>query len=402
MSHATYQRRFDGIHYETGSVHNLLACTDLVMPHTRTAPSEALLLGLSGGITFGYFSFAYEALDPFVALLTRNTFNPFESMLDRLGAIRTVKQTTSADKAEANLLAALEGGAPALVWADRYSMPYFVYDGSLGDMYEMIPVLVLDFDADERIATVVDSSRVPMQVDAGALSAARARVKKEKYRLVSITGLVHDKLAANVKAAMQASIASFTESPVKGYAGNFGFAAYQRWAEVLTNAKDKNSWERVFPPGRFMYSALASAFERIELFGTGGSASRPLYADFLDEAAMILERDDLRESAAQFRALASEWEALAKVLLPDEIAAFKRTRELLLHKRDLYFEQGGAAAEGIRETNARLVEIRASMDNEFPLDEGALEAFKENLRSQILRLHDEEQKAISNLNAMLS
>jgi hypothetical protein len=96
--------QFDGLHYETGSVHNILALQGIQMPHTRSAPSEALLLGLSGGITFGYFSFAYKGLDPHVALPTKNTFAPLEKLFDRLGVVRTVKQTTDSSKAERNLI----------------------------------------------------------------------------------------------------------------------------------------------------------------------------------------------------------------------------------------------------------------------------------------------------------
>jgi hypothetical protein len=402
MTASSVRREFDGIHYETGNVHNLLSCLDFRMPHSNAAPSEALLLGLSGGITFGYFSFAYKGLDPFVALLTRNTFDPFETMLDRLGAVRTVKQTANAGRAEQNLLAALEAGGPALVWADRYSMPYFVYDGGLGDMYEMAPVLVLDFDTRGRSASIVDRSRVPLQVSAEALSSARARVKKDRFRLLTITGLVHEKLAANVQAALQASIKAFSGSPVKGYASNFGFAAYQRWADVLFNSKDKQSWDKVFPSGRFMYSALASAFERIELFGTGGAASRPLFAAFLEEAAVILERDDLRESAAQFHELAPAWGALGRALLPEEIAPFKQTRELLLQKRDLFYEQGGAAADQIRGIHTQLAQIRSSMESAFPLNASALVEFKENLRTHILGVHNQEFKAITSLGEILA
>ncbi|MBN1449981.1 MAG: hypothetical protein JW963_03125 [Anaerolineales bacterium] len=47
--------KFNGRHWETGSVHNALALQGVVAPHTGQPFSEALLLGVSGGITFGYF-----------------------------------------------------------------------------------------------------------------------------------------------------------------------------------------------------------------------------------------------------------------------------------------------------------------------------------------------------------
>jgi hypothetical protein len=389
-------KHFDGIHYETGSVHNALAYQGLKMPHTKSAPSEALLLGLSGGITFGYFSFAYKGYDPHVALLTRNTFSPFETMLNRLGAVQNLKQTTDSAKAEKNLLDALESGQPALVWANRMEMKYSTYDGSLGpDMYEMIPVVV--YGVDNKFVYIADQSRAALKVSIKDFTNARGRVKKEKYKLMTITVPAFDKLAQNVDAAIRASIKSFFTSPVKGYASNFGFAAYQRWADVLFNDKDKQSWNKIFPAGRNMFAGLTSAFERIELFGTGGSASRPLYADFLDEASSLLNRPALRDAAKQFRALEPAWQSLCLALLPDSIAPFKEARQLLIQKRDAFLEKGAGASAEVKKIHARLERIRTAMGKKFPLVGEKETSFKENLRDHILQVYDLEHKAVTAL-----
>ncbi len=389
-------KHFDGIHYETGSVHNALAYQGMKMPHTKSAPSEALLLGLSGGITFGYFSFAYKGFDPHVALLTRNTFNPFETMLNRLGAVQNLKQTTDSAKAEKNLLDALENGQPALVWANRMEMKYSTYDGSLGpDMYEMIPVVV--YGVDKGYVHIADQSRTSLKVSIKDFTKARARVKKEKFRMMTITVPAFDKLAQNVDAAIRASVKSFFTSPVKGYASNFGFAAYQRWADVLFNDKDKQSWNKIFPAGRKMFAGLTSAFERIELFGTGGYASRPMFADFLDEASVILDRPTLRDASKNFRAVVPAWEALCLALLPDTIAPFKEARQLLIQKRDAFLEKGAGASAEIRKIHARLEKIRISMEKKFPLIGEKETSFKENLRDHILQVYDLEHKAVTAL-----
>lgn len=389
-------KHFDGIHYETGSVHNALAYQGVKMPHTKSAPSEALLLGLSGGITFGYFSFAYKGFDPHVALLTRNTFKPFETMLNRLGAVQNLKQTTDSAKAEKNLLDALESGQPAFVWANRMEMKYSTYDGSLGpDMYEMIPVVV--YGVDKGYVHIADQSRAALKVSIKDFTKARARVKKEKFRMMTITVPAFDKLAQNVDAAIRASVKSFFTSPIKGYASNFGFAAYQRWADILFNDKDKQSWNKIFPAGRSMFAGLISSFERIELFGTGGHASRPMFADFLDEASAILGRPALRDASKHFRAVAPAWEALCLALLPDSIALFKEARQLLIQKRDAFLEKGAGASAEIRKIHARLEKIRASMEKKFPFVGEKEIRFKENLRDHILQVYDLEHKAVTAL-----
>lgn len=391
--------QFDGIHYETGSVRNLLALQGVRMPHTQAPPSEGLLLGLSGGITFGYFSFAYQGYDPFVALLTRNTFDPLEQLFDRLGASRTVRQTTNPAKAEQNLAEALAVGQPVLVWADRFSLPYCPDEGLLGEgMYEMIPMVVFGYDAGGGVVQIADQSRRPLQVSAASLAQARGRVKKERFRQVTLSLPSFDKLAQGVAAGLRACYQSFHTSPVKGHAGNFGLAAYRRWAGVLVGDQDKQRWSKVFPPGRALFSALTSAFERIELFGTGGAASRPLYADFLEEAGLILGQPDLSAAAAQFRALGLLWTDLGRALLPDEQPLFKEARLLLLQKRDLFWEHGQAAVAEIAQINARLRAIRSAMETDFPLSPAEATALKHGLHEHVLRLHDAEKVALDLIN----
>jgi hypothetical protein len=390
--------QFDGLHYETGSVRNLFALQGIHMPHTGSPPSEALLLGLSGGVTFGYFSFAYKGIDPFVALLTRNTFDPLENLFNRMGVVRTVKQTTDEAKAEKNLADALDNGQPVLVWADRFSLPYHTDDGLLGEgMYEMTPLVVFARDSRDGTAQIADGSRRPLQVSGSDLARARGRVKKDKYRLMTLSLPSFDKLNSGVISGIRASIQSFHNVPMKGYARNFGFAAFERWADVLTSDKDKQSWSKVFPAGKPMYAGLVSAFDRIELFGTGGAASRPLFADFLQEASLLLEKPALRASAARFREVGTSWSRLSKALLPDDVPAFRETRQLMLSRQDLYWERGAAAKEEIVHINDRLKEIRSSMETGFPLSSEEGIALKQNLRDQILRIHDAEKEAINEL-----
>ena len=116
--------QFTGRHYETGSIHNALAVQGVKDPHTGKPYSEALLLGISGGIAFGYFTFEYKGYLPHVAMLPRNTFSPFTTMLERLGIAQDIQQTNKADIAEKNLVHVLESGLYPLVWADQFSLSY--------------------------------------------------------------------------------------------------------------------------------------------------------------------------------------------------------------------------------------------------------------------------------------
>src|SRR5215510_8948921 len=102
--------QFNGRHYETGSIYNALALQGVKAPHTGKPYSEALLLGVSGGIAFGYFTFEYKGYLPHVAMLTRNKFSPFNTILERLGIAQDIQQTSKAEIAEKNLVSDLESG----------------------------------------------------------------------------------------------------------------------------------------------------------------------------------------------------------------------------------------------------------------------------------------------------
>ncbi len=82
---------FIGTHWETGSIANTLAHRGVTAPHTGQPYSEALLMGVGGGAVMGYFSFAYEGYDPQARILTRNTFDPWDALLSRLGVVQHVQ-----------------------------------------------------------------------------------------------------------------------------------------------------------------------------------------------------------------------------------------------------------------------------------------------------------------------
>jgi hypothetical protein len=132
---------FAGEYWETASITHALAYRGVVAPHTNQALSEALLLGISGGIAIGYFSFAYEGYEPHVALLTRNTFDPMDTIFTRLAIPQEVHHTSNKKTAIKTLITLLEHGDAPLVWADVFCLPYNTM-GFDEAMWAMMPVIV--------------------------------------------------------------------------------------------------------------------------------------------------------------------------------------------------------------------------------------------------------------------
>jgi len=393
--------QFNGRHYETGVIHNALAYQGFKAPHTKQPLSEALLMGISGGAVFGYFTFDYKGYDPHVVLLTRNTFDPLNTLLERLAIPQDWLQTSDARKGERNLIEVLESGRPAIVWADIFSLPYNRLPADK-NWWGMLPLLVYGYENGQ--AHIADRSSQPLTVKAEELAQARARVKDDKFRILALGKPDMSKLPAAVQKGIWQTINLYTEAPPKGARDNFGFAAYRKWAAMLTNTRNKQSWERLFAPGPRMYAALAGGMGQPGTFGWAMTAvaDRVLYADFLDEAAQILKKPQLKTAAEQFRASSGAWRELALASLPDEIPLFKESRELARRKHELFIEHGSAARAEIEQIETRLRDIRAGVSQNFPLTHAEAAALRERLSQQVLRVHNIEVKAIELLQTAMA
>lgn len=384
--------QFTGKHYETGSLHNMLTYDGYDI-------SEALLLGISGGITVGYFSFAYEGYDPHVALLTRNTFDPFSRMMERMGIAQDVQQTTSMNKAQQNLDAALESGSPALVWVDMFSLPYHFSDRD-DDMQMMIPVVV--YGSDDSTIYIADRANVPFEIPADDFLAARGIVKKTRYKLITIDDVNLSRVASAIEQGLHDTVRLFNgDVPVKPAAKSIGYNGMTRWANCLTKRSDRQSWQKIFPLGRAMYAGLLTTFTSIEI-SNGTGAERARFADCLDEAAVILNRPALHEVALGYRELAPAWSALAEAHLPDDVPRFAEARDLVQQDAQLFVEQGQAANAERERIHERLRAIRHSIDDDFPLSADDAANLREALATQVLALRDREQAKIDALQAALA
>jgi hypothetical protein len=390
--------QFAGAHWETGTVRNHYAYRGVVAPHTGEPYSEALLLGVSGGLVFGYFNFIYQGMDPQCNLLTRNTFDPWDTMLSRLGVVQDRIQTASAARATQALKETLESGVPAIVWADMWSLPYNGLTSQDG-MWWMAPVLVYGYEEDAGAAYLADRAQVPLKTTTDALAAARGRVKKDKHRLITLASPEPAKLAAAVRAGIWDTIRLFTEKPPKGSKNNFGLAAYRFWAKNLSDPRARLSWEKQFPAGLPMVAGLTSAYEYGFLFGKGEAedGERGMYADFLGEAAVILDAPGLSEAAASFREAGAAWGVLAQALLPDGTTPFGETRALMRRRHQLFLAEGNASLAERTALSEQLATLRQQISEAFPLGAATVTAHRERIADAVMAIHDVEARAIEQL-----
>lgn len=364
---------FVGRHYETGTIANAMAVAG-------AGVSEALALGASGGIAFGYFVFEYTGQLPHVALLPRNTFSPFERALDNLGIRREVRETTNPTKGEENLRRALDGGSPTLVWADMFSLPWSATPDC--GMWFMRPLLVVGSTADGFM--VVDRPGHPREISAEALAAARGKVKKERYRVMELGQPDVELMKERLPSAIETCVALFLDRPPAGAVTNFGIAGMRHFSKMVADENSVKGWGRTFPPGPRLSQALAGrpgqpgVWNWIETWGTAPGADRGTYAAFLREAAEILGQPELNEIAMEFLRSGELWKGLAETALPDRVPGVSNLRALY---------RGAGDAASIREL---LAEIEEPLGQAGP-------AIREEMALRALEIADLEERAARKL-----
>lgn len=392
--------QFEGKYWDTASIRSALDYQGAKAPHSGEPYSEAMLLGISGGITFGYFTFHYQGYDPQVNLLTRNTFDPMERIFDRLKLPRDSRRSTSANKGRQNLIEALEEGLAPIASPDGSLLPYNALPYDEANWYTL-PLVIYGYEPEKGEAYISDRSRVSLTVSTDELDQARARIKKDRHGLLLLGQPDEAALADAIRQGLDDCVKLMTEKPPKGSAKNFGLRALQHWAEMLAK-KSRGSWTKEYPTGRPLLAALTSAYTFLgPAFGKTMGAERDIYADFLDEAAQVLNSSPLSEVAAKYRESAAAWEALLNSLLPADRPMLGVARELIDRKTVLFIESGAAQLDEIIACYQQQEALKVEAENDFPLSDGEILDLRADIRDKVLQARDAEEAAIMALKAAI-
>ena len=391
-------QQFGGAHSETAALKNVLAQAGVRAPHTGRPYTEALLLGLGGGVGAGYVVF--EMCDgTWLSLgarhLWQNTGPDFlQKIGKRLGATVTVRESGGPKTAEANLKEALEKGRPAITWGSLAGMSYY---GLSADLLKMSGHVFVVYGWNERGNRICidDRSIAAWHVTPQELTRSRAAITSLKNRIMTVTA---PKKTADLKSAIIAGIGDCCHEMLDSPIRNFGLSSLAKWAELLTDTKGAKGWPKLFRPGLPLYRALLATFHSIETAGTGGGAFRPLYADFLDEAATVMGKaaqPGFAAAAAQYRRAAKHWSSLAQAALPDGVDLLCEAREVTAAKYQLFTARGPAAASQMQKINRRLAAIEAEAAKNFPLNAKQTRALCDELSGHVRKIYEAEEKALA-------
>jgi hypothetical protein len=193
----------------------------------------------------------------------------------------------------------------------------------------------------------------------------------------------------------------FHSKGAPGLPGNFGLSGLRKWANALSSTKGEKSWAKQFAPGARMFAGLTTGYRFLEVWFTGGNGARGTYAQFLDEAADVLQKAELKEAAQRFRESAGLWAKLSESLLPNDIAPFKEARDLYNRDYHLFMTKGSDSIEERQKILARLDWLRGEMAKDFPLSERESLQMRRDLSEQVMAIHDVEQSAVNILEQVL-
>jgi len=384
---------------EAGVLWSALGQAGVTAAGTGKPPSEALLFGIGGGIGLGYF--VYESGDyTSLFIATRITTNEtpqagfLHTICERVGVKTEILTATSAVAAEKKLRAALDEGQPVLAWVDARKLPY-PYPAAT---YHAL--MVSEYNEMQGMYQVADRIEGKITLSPQELTAARQGEGAPKFRGLAVTTggeIKENQLRIAMKQGILDCVGQMREGfGPSNFRSNFGLQALEKWAGLLTDSKDKRGWPRFFPAGPRLFDTLLVAYEQIEHRGEGG-ALRPLYANYLEEAASWLQQPSLVEVAEKFRASAERWRELSAALLPDDVPALKEARDLTDRRQVLFFEQGRAAQEQMQSLSARLEELRRQIGRAFPLGKSGTEDLLEEIRRRVVAVYQTEQEAVSTM-----
>ena len=293
-----------GVDGDIAAIANVLANLGVVAPHTGEPLTEAMVLGVGGGLGAGYILWEFDSHQFRSRVLTLGFRRQWQypdrwarGTAERLGLHAELHETGGAKGAAAALDAQLEKGLPAIAWIDTYTLGHR-NEPEWRDGYGGDPLIVYERTGDSY--AIDDRSDKRITVSAERLAAARARVGSYKHRLITIDPERIE--LVDLRPAVEEGLRLQVEH-LGSKSDSFSLPAWRKWARMTTDTRNKKGWPTVFADGHGVGSLRASIYAN----AAHGAHLRGLYADFLDEAAELLGRE---LGASAWRAAAETWEAI--------------------------------------------------------------------------------------------
>jgi hypothetical protein len=384
-----------GQHRLSALVAHLLRQAGYTAPHTGEPFTEAMVGGLAGGIGFMYAVFEYKGWPPLMTIVAQHHPEPWlPAALGRLGVQYTEEHSGSPKPALAALHRALDGGRPLYCTVDLTALPW--HAGELAHSEVPYEVVVAGRDGDTLYLD--DTSVAPLALAEADFGRAWAQHKKGRHHRIALaSGPASVDLPAAVRGAIATTVAHLT-GPVLGHSfdSNFGFSGMAKLAAQLRDGRTKAGWAKRFGPPVPFFHGVRRLYECLELQFTAPGATRPAYADFLDEAAPVLGAPVLAEAAGLFRRSGAVWSRIAARAVEATTGLGEYT-ELAEERLLLMLTRGRDAVDELRALSTKINQLADS----DPLGETDRSALFAELADLVDAAREYERRAVALLSAVV-
>lgn len=248
------------------------------------------------------------------------------------------------------------------------------------------------YDEKSDVFKIDDLGKKSFTLTSAELAITRGRIPSYKNRLLLLSAPKEIELERAIKAGLQDCI-----EHLGAKSDSFALPALEKWAKLMTDAKNKKGWPVVFKKRKGLFSTLRSIYEGIELRDSGSGGMRGMYADFLVEASGVLNQPELKETAKHYRKLARTWSAFAEACLPDRVKAFKATKVLLAQKEEALRTRGDGSLQESAKLTAKLNALEHECEKDFPLANAEIEALFAEMQTRLFELYHAEREALAAL-----
>ena len=399
MINKNYELR-GGLYMDTAAVANNLANSGITAPHNNLPFSEALLLGISGGLGAGY---SLQVMDnsPY-KILNLGFFNGWQNrtkklfqLFERISIPVSMYKTGIKEQIGTALESTLAQGKTPLCWIGHSCLPYFdspEYPDKWGYF-----VNAFGFDEEKKQVWIDDRSIRPLIIGLEEFELARQSSGRLRHQMITLSP---PSRKINVFQAVREGLQDCVDN-LGHPSETLSLMVFKRWADLMVNSKSKKSWEPIFADQKGLGLTLQTIYENTSTHGLYGGSLRGIYSRFLEEAVRILNLPRLKDAAARYCLLEKNWQRFGSAALPDDVPQFREIKGLVQLQNELFRTKGNADLARIQQIHSRLQQIQEELNEDFPLTHEQTRQLFVELQQRLLKIYAEEIRALESIRRVL-
>ncbi len=336
-----------------------------LMHHLGYEISEPMLVGISAGMGFIYW-FMKMMPYPIVGGMNRADCRKFPGILGkaarRLGGDFDSILTKSVKKAHIFLKETLKRNQPGLVCVDMAYLDHLLTGED--DHFGEHNFLVYGIDEPDDLAYISDRFHGTTTMPLTQLQKARASTFVPFPAMNQMVRFTFPEVLTPLENIIPSAIKENADALLNPPISNVGVKGIAKWSKELVK------YPNLIPDPKALAHALMMHYIYIETGGSGGALFRQIFADFLREAAELMNHDGMLKASGKFQDIAVMWREVANGLLPDGYPSLQELRKIQWNVNFELESKGLDALDSVRAMSQKVPELldeaAKSEISEFP------------------------------------